>query len=355
MPIIRKINLWPRPGAAYPRRGRALLLAVSLFAMVAPAALRGAEPDLSRPSLYEKVKRASLEILVDDHLAGTAVFVGNEGLVFTAAHVVGRPESRVEVLSPVAGRQKAEVVAVDLGHDLALLKVAPRDGGFPGLALADEAPRAGADVYLMGTPIFRHAVMLRGMLARDGPTFEFYGDRYVEIVHVAATVQSGTSGGPWFDGRGELVGIQSGIMSAKEIPVGIAFVVPLAALRRLVQTQRTAATASPGLAVEETWQQQQDTLKRFPPRTEGLVVRRIKGDGPAARAGVRQWDVITRADGKTVRLPDELLRLVRAKAPGDSLTLTLLSPDGAGTREATLRLGALEVAWSGAGTPPRTK
>jgi serine protease Do len=355
MQITKKHDLLRTTRAADRRLGRGLFLTVSLLLIAAPMAGRSAEADSARASLYEKAKRASLEILVDDHLAGTAVFVDDQGLVLTAAHVLGRPGRRVEVLSPVADRQKAEVVAVDLGHDLALLKVAARDGGYPGLPLAEEVPRAGSDVYLMGTPIFRHAVMLRGMLARNDTTFEFYGDRYVEIVHVAATVQSGTSGGPWFNQRGELVGIQSGMMSAKDVPLGIAFVVPLAALRELLKTQRTASTAAIGLAVEETWQQQQEVLKRFPPRTEGLVVRLLQGDGPAARAGVRQWDVIIQADGKTVRLPDELLRLVRAKAPGDSLNLTLLSPDGAGIRKATVRLGALEVAWSRAGPPPQKK
>jgi S1-C subfamily serine protease len=116
-------------------------------------------------------------------------------------------------------------------------------------------------------------------------------------------------------------------------------------MRTLLQTQRTAATPSIGLAVEETWQQPPDVLKRFPPRTEGLVVKVLKKDGPGARAGVRQWDVIVAADGQTVRLPDELLRIVRGKAPGDTLALTLLSPDGAGTRSAAVRLGSLEVGW----------
>jgi serine protease Do len=187
--------------------------------------------------------------------------------------------------------------------------------------------------------------MIRGMIARRDETFEFYGDKYVEIMHVNATVQYGMSGGPWFNAVGEVVGIQSGVMKVKDVPASIAFMVPFAAVRSLVKSPQTASTAAPGLAVEETWQQLPDFLRRIPPRMEGLVVKVLLNEGPAARAGVKQWDVITRADGRAVRMPDELLRLIRAKSPGDTITLTLMSPDGAGTREVEVRLGKLEVGW----------
>jgi S1-C subfamily serine protease len=274
------------------------------------------------------------------------VFVDRQGLVMTAGHVIGRPESRVEILSPVAGRCRAEVVAVDLGSDLALLRVDTRDGGYAAMPLADQVPAPGTDVYLMGTPIFRHAVMQRGMVARDKTTFEYYGDRYVEVVHVAATIQSGTSGGPWFNGQGKLIGIQSGGMASSGIPLGVAFVSPLPAIRELLRSGRTAVTPAFGAAVEETWQQQREVLDRFPPRTEGLVVRILQKDGPAARGGLQQWDVITGADGRQTRLPDDLLRAIRLKQPGQSLSLTVLKPDGAGETQKTVTLGRLEVAWA---------
>lgn len=321
------------------------LMTLCLVCIAVVTAAQETKSGGGRADLYEKARRASLEILVEDHQAGSGVVVDKTGVALTAAHVVGRPGTRVEVLSPVAGRRKATVVAVDLGHDLAVLKIEPRPDGYPALPLADAAARVGEEVFLLGTPIFRHGVMIRGMIARNDETFEFYGDKYVGIVHVNATVQYGMSGGPWFNARGQVVGIQSGVMKVKDVPASIAFMVPYEALRALLESQKTASTASPGLAVEETWQQQRDFLSRIPPRTEGLVVRVLLSEGPAARAGVKQWDVITHANGQTVRMPDELLRLIRAKSPGDTLTLTLMSPDGAGTRQVGVRLGKLEVGW----------
>ena len=341
----RPLTLQQRVSRLQTRPCGVAVLALCLLLFAGGAAAQEAKSGKGCGALYEQARRASLEILVDDHQSGSGVVVDKTGVGLTAAHVVGRPGSRVEVLSPVAGRREATVVAVDLGHDLAVLKLEPRADGYPALPLADAAPEVGEDVFLLGTPIFRHGVMVRGMIARRDATFEFYGDKHVEIMHVNATVQYGMSGGPWFNAAGEVVGIQSGVMKVKDVPASIAFMVPFAALRALLESQRTASTAAAGMAVEETWQQQRDFLSRIPPRTEGLVVKILLSHGPAARGGVKQWDVITHADGKTVRMPDELLRLIRAKRPGDTISLTLLSPDGACTREVEVRLGKLEVGW----------
>lgn len=309
-----------------------------------PAAEPGDGP-AGNGELYARVKQASLEILVDDHLNGSGSLIDASGLAITAAHVIERPGKRVEVLSPVAGRRRAEVAAIDLGNDLALLRLEPRDGGYPFLPVAERLPPAGADVYLLGTPIFRHAVMFRGQVARDEPSFEHLNAGYVVVLALAANVPSGTSGGPWVDRQGVLVGVQSGIMSNNGIPVGVAFAGTAGAVRRLLETRQTAATPNLGAAVEETWQQARDFLDRFPPRTEGLVVKVLQADGPAARAGLKQWDLIVEAEGHPVRLPDELLRIVRQKKPGETLALTVLGPDGTGQRQVAVTLGRLEAAW----------
>jgi len=300
----------------------------------------------SEPGLYEKAKQASVVILGDDHLDGSGWFADSEGLLFTAAHVVRRPDHRIEVVSPAVGRLEAKVVAVDLGHDLALLQVEKREGGYPFLKLAEEFPPPGENVFLLGTPMFRQAMLLRGMVASDQTAFEYYTGKYIETMHVAATVQSGTSGGPWLNRQGEVIGLQSGVMSLNSIPIGIANVIPLNAIRTLLKSRRTAATPTIGAALEEPWQQGRELLDRFPPRTEGLLLKILQKDKPAARAGLKQWDLVVAAEGKKVRLLTELLRIVRSKKPGQSLRLTVKGPDGTGGRDVTIEhLGKLEIAW----------
>jgi len=301
--------------------------------------------DSKKPGLYERVKRASVEILVDDHLDGSGWFADPKGLIVTVAHAIPKPGRRIEVRSPVAGRLDAEVVAVDRGFDLAILRVKPREGGYPTLSLAKKMPPAGRDVFVFGAPIFRHDVLLRGAMARNDSTFEYLPDQrcYAEIYHVSGVAPHGMSGGPWVDKSGNVVGVQSALMTEKGVPIGVAFISPAEAVRKLLAAGHSAETPSLRIAIEDIWQQQRDFLDRFPPRTEGLVARIVPKDSPVAEAGLKQMDLIVAVDDKKVVLPDDLLRYVRAKKPGDTVTLTILDPDDAETHEVTAPLVKLEA------------
>ena len=325
--------------------GRVVKWIVLLTLLLTLAARFVAGQEVAEKSVYQTAKAATVEVLGNDHLDGTGWFVDRQGLVVTAAHVIAQPDRRIEILSPTIGRLEAKLLAVDLGHDLALLSVTPRDEGYPALELAAKVPPPGEEVFLLGSPIFRHAVQLRGTVACDKTTFEYYTEKYIEALHIAATVQGGMSGGAWLNLKGEVVGLQSGVMSQKGLPLGIADMIPVDAIRKLITARKSAATPGLGMAVEEPWQQDRKLLDRFPPRTEGLVVKILHADRPAARAGLKQWDIITSAEGKRVRLSDELLRIVRSKQPGETIALTVLGPDGTGSREVTLTLGKLEVGW----------
>jgi serine protease Do len=318
----------------------AIFLANSIFPTKAESG-----DEKAQATVYQKAKAAAVEVLLNGHLNGTGWFVDPKGVLFTAAHVLERPGQKVEVTSPTIGRVAADVLAVDLGHDLALLRIPARDEPFPALPLADRPCTAGEDVFLFGAPIYRHAVLIRGTAARDDTTFEYYEGRYNEVTHISATVPVGMSGGPWLNTRGEVVGLNSGVMSLSGLPVGVAFVAPLPALRRLSDNRRSAATPSLGAAIEELWQQDAKTIGRFPIKTEGLMVAILEDDGPAARGGIKQGELITSADGTKVRLSEELLRIIGKKMPGQSIELRVLSPDGAGERTATVTLGKLEVNW----------
>jgi len=332
-----------RSGALVVRR--VLLWTIVLAACARPTSGEEVAPAKPLADLYRRAKMASVEVLSDGHLIGSAWFADPEGVLVTAAHMIESPSRTLEVQSPAVGRIDAELVAVDLGHDLALLRLKPRDGGYPVLTLAEKLPPPGDDVFLFGVPMFRHAVLLRGMAARDDTVFEYYAERFIEVSHVAATVQGGMSGGPWLNRQGEVVGLQSAVMSLNAVPVGIALMVPVDAIRTLLTNKRNAATPTMGAAVEELWQHGPDVLKRFPPRTEGLVVRAMRPDGPAARTGLKEWDLIVAADGQKVRFSGELLRIVRGKHPGETLKLSILGPDGTDSREVVVGLGTLEVGW----------
>ena len=149
-----------------------------------------------------------------------------QGLVMTAGHVVESPDRKFEISSPSLGRKDAKLVAVDLGHDLALLSIEPRKEGYPVLKVAGKCPPPGSAVFVIGAPLYRHGVLIPGTIAAAETAFEYYADRFNEVTHISATVPQGMSGGPWLNTAGEAVGVQSGVMSQNSIPIGIAFAGP---------------------------------------------------------------------------------------------------------------------------------
>ena len=94
--------------------------------------------DAARPKdlgeLYDLAQQSCVEVLINGHQSGTGCIVSSDGLVLTAAHVINQ-QQRIEVVSKGIGRRNATVVAVNLGHDIALLQVDSKDGEFKPLAV----------------------------------------------------------------------------------------------------------------------------------------------------------------------------------------------------------------------------
>jgi len=295
--------------------------------------------------LYVKARAASVDILVDGRQEGSGWFASEDGCVVTAAHVVRGASNNVEVLwAAGTNRMPAGIVALDKGHDLALLRVAKRRQPYPFLAAAATMPGPGEQVYLYGTALFVHDIILGGMVARGDCTFNYYGGLSLSVrcYHVTAPSPPGTSGGPWVDARGTVVGNQSGFINQEKAGSGIAVVTPPDAICRLVAQKKTVATASMGCGFEELWSQQKGYTSRFPAGTEGLVTIPIEPGRAADKAGLNKESVILKFDGIPVRYRDEAYRLIRQHKPGDRITLSVLDPDTAKPHDVILVLGELE-------------
>lgn len=318
-----------------------LLLLGGISGLAAPA---WARPKLKVVDLYETARAASIEVLVDDHLTGSGVVVSGAGLALTAAHVVGDRTGRFEGRIPGVGRLPIEIIAVDRGHDIALLRLPVRRTPYAFLSLASVVPAPPSTVYLFGAPMYRHALLLSGAVARPDRVFEYLPDeaQYIEVLQLSGAAPPGTSGGPWIDRAGHLIGLQSALIHNGGAPVGVVNVAPLEALRALIRRGTDAHTATLGVAVEEIWEQGADYLKRFPKGTEGVRIARLHQGGPAQRAGLRVDDLITAVDGAPVRLRDTLLMAIRKKRPADSIRVSVRRPESS-PFEATLTLGWLEA------------
>jgi S1-C subfamily serine protease len=125
-------------------------------------------------------------------------------------------------------------------------------------------------------------------------------------------------------------------------PAGIIYGTPLETIRALLQSKKTVETATIGASNVEIWEKPGDFRRRYPEGTEGVVIGHIQEDGPAARAGLKDGDVVIAVDGRATGLCEQFLRLIRAKKPGDEVKLTVLTRDKDAKREVVVTLGKLE-------------
>lgn len=319
------------------------LILMSLMIVGSTAAIADkAGKSADQSALYDRAKAASIEVICSGQLGGSGWIADASGYAFTAAHVVG-DRKKVDVIGEF-GREEANVVALDKGHDLALLRLPKREKAYSFLPTSKNALKVGQEIYLFGAPMFRHAVMFPGRVGRKDTAFEYLGSQgvYIETQYVIATSPLGTSGGPWINAMGEIVGLQSGLMQRNEAQVTIAFITPATAIARLLKDKKSAATPTVRGAFEEIWEHNPKFVAKFPPRSEGLVVRVIKKDGPLDRAKLKVDDLVLAADGKPLRYRDQILRLIRSKKPGDTIELRYLRPGVLGSNTVDVKLEVLE-------------
>jgi serine protease Do len=305
-----------------------------LLVWIGASVLHGA----TSPKVYAQLQAAAVEILVEGRLAGSGSVVDPKGYVLIANHMVPGERARIEAQSRSLGRHVLKIVARDKAHDLVLLKLPPRKEAYKHLILAKAQPKAGQPVFLFGAPVFRHEVMISGVMARGRSTYEFYDGAFREIFHISAISPIGTSGGPWVNTKGELIGVQSAAMTIKGAHQGIAYASPLASLKRLLEKKQTVQSATMQTGVEELWGQGPSFISKLPEGFRGLVVRQLRKDGVAAKAGLKEWDIIVAADNKPVDRTDDLMRLIRNRETGQTVRLKATDREGKNSRDLTIKL-----------------
>lgn len=292
--------------------------------------------------LYETVDQAAVEVYLNGRMEGSGWIASPTGAVITAAHVLWNRTGVVEVVSREVGRVEAKIVAFDRGNDLALLRIAPGKKPYPFLKVADEKPEPLTEIYLFGAPIFRHRTLSCGRVAQPEPGFEYYADLScsVRCIHVDAFSAKGFSGGCWVDARGRVVGNQSGMMTLGSAPQGLAFMVPPDAILRLLKTATAPVTADAGVIVEELSEQPMDFIAKWPRGTGALMLFGVVKNGAAENAGLKAKDLIASVDGREIVTRDAFHSYIRTKKPGDEVSFSVLSTNGA-PKTVTFKLDAL--------------
>jgi S1-C subfamily serine protease len=300
---------------------------------------------------------------------GSGFVVSEAGYILTSAHVVtdtagsgkATEANRIYVAFKDGDRIEAELVGWDGYDDVALLRVDPKAHALQPVPLGDSSHvRAGDPVAAMGSPFGNEDSIAVGVVSAIRRSIDSLISIYrvVDAIQIDAPITHGNSGGPLFDARGRVIGINAQIRSDSGNAEGVGFAIPInAAKRSMTQLVATGRVVYAYLGV--TTENLTPTLARHLgyDATRGAIVSAVRDGSPADRAGVhggdgretfngvrvtRGGDVIVAIDRQPVRSADDVVREISERLPGQTAALTIVRD---GEREVVrVRLGSRPTA-----------
>lgn len=282
------------------------------------------QPDLSLPDLVRAAKPAVVTVMTP-HGLGSGFIIETEGLLVTNAHVVESVGvgAIVKIRFADGMEAPAKVLGMNTERDLALVGLPPNPQGWPHVPLAPAGSLVeGQKVVTMGSPLGLPFTVSDGIVSGLG----FRGIGMVYRVQITAPISHGNSGGPLFDMKGRVVGVNS---AGIEQGANLGFAIPVEEVSRAVaQFKATGEIRSSHLGI---------ILQVGKHMTEGpgVTVEHVRPGSPADKAGLLPGDVVVGADGQRFApapMPalNGLLMRLGAKNPGDELEFLVLRPQASG-------------------------
>lgn len=269
---------------------------------------------------------------------GSGFIIDPSGLVVTNSHVIADADE-VNVILNDATRLKAEIVGRDQKTDLALLRVKP-DKPLKAVKFGDsEKLRLGEWVIAIGNPFSLGGSVSAGIVSARNR--DINSGPYDNYIQTDAAINRGNSGGPLFNLDGEVVGVNTAIISPSGGSIGIGFAVPaktaiavINQLREFGETRRGWL----GVRIQQVTDDIAESLNLKPSR--GALVAGVDEKGPAKPAGIEPGDVIIQFDGREIKEMRDLPRIVADTPVGKDVEVTVIRKGK--EEKKTVRLGRLE-------------
>jgi len=267
---------------------------------------------------------------------GSGFVISADGYVVTNYHVVDNA-AEVTLTANDGKEYKAKVVGNDQKSDLALLKIDAKEP-LAFVRFAERDPRVGDYVLAVGNPFGLGGTVTSGIVSARGRNIN--SGPYDDFLQIDAPINRGSSGGPSFNLNGEVVGVNSAIISPSGGNVGIGFAIPASTALKVVgdlldkgsvtrgwlgvQIQPVTGEIAESLGIKEA---------------KGALVADVTTNSPAARSGVKTGDMIISLNGNPIQDPRDLARKVAALSPGQPAEVTVLR--GGKQIAATVTVGEL--------------
>jgi serine protease Do len=266
---------------------------------------------------------------------GSGVIVDASGIALTNAHVV-EGAAEIEVVTADGKKQKAKVLGADSKSDLAVLRIL---GGadYPAARLGDsDAIQVGDWVVAIGSPFGFTQTVTAGIISAKGRVLG--QGPFDDFLQTDAAINPGNSGGPLVNMAGEVVGINTAIVSRTGGSLGIGFAIPVNMAKKIYAELTTRGKVARGWLGVSVQPLTAELSKSFGARDEsGVLVADVMDASPAGKAGLKAGDIILEFDGKRVATPSDLQRAVGLTAPGRTAQVKVLRDRG--ERTIDVRLG----------------
>ncbi|HMV82808.1 MAG TPA: DegQ family serine endoprotease [Blastocatellia bacterium] len=268
---------------------------------------------------------------------GSGVIVNSDGYILTNNHVIDGAND-IKIAFHDGREVKARVIGADPKTDIALLKVEEKN--LPVLAFADSAQVQVGDLALaIGNPLGVGQTVTMGIISATGRGNLGIED-YEDFIQTDAAINPGNSGGALINTRGELIGINTAILSRSGGNQGVGFAVPANLARHVMDQLSKGGKVVRGYIGTGIQDVTPEIAKAFGlPNSRGALIGDVTEGGPASKAGIAKGDVITEVNGQAVADNRELRLKISQLAPGTPVKLKVFR-DGA-MREVTVTLGEL--------------
>ena len=267
---------------------------------------------------------------------GSGFIISDDGYVVTNHHVIEHA-SEVTITLDDGRNVSADVVGADQRTDLALLKIKDK-GPFTHVGFARDMPRVGDWVIAVGNPFGLGGTVTAGIVSARGR--DIGAGPYDDFLQIDASVNRGNSGGPTFNTRGEVVGVNTAIFSPSGGSVGIGFAIPTEVARDVIDSLRNKGAVARGWIGVQIQGVTKDIAESLGAKeAKGALVSDLQAGSPAGAAGIRAGDIITAVNGERVEGPRELARKIASFGPDKQVDITYLREGR--EQKAQVKLGAL--------------
>lgn len=251
---------------------------------------------------------------------GSGFIISPDGLIMTNAHVV-RDASEVIVKLTDRREFKAKVLGFDAKTDVAVLKIDAKD--LPSVPLGSSRDlKVGEWVLAIGSPFGFENSVTAGVVSAKGRNLP--DDSLVPFIQTDVAVNPGNSGGPLFNSRGEVVGINAQIYSQSGGYQGLSFAIPIelaSQVKDQIVATGKAQHARLGVTIQEVNQTLAESFRLEKP--EGALVSGVESGGPADQAGLKVGDVIRRVNDQPIVASGDLPALIGQAKPGEQVQLDI--------------------------------